>query len=85
MEIHTKQYLRRLILFLIHTFCGSSILLCEGEFSKTNELDLLFLFMFLLRWVNSVKIELLHIHKNMKITLTLSINVGLKMTRAFCN
>ena len=45
------------------------------EFSKTNALDLLFLFIFLLRWINSNKFELIHLCKSMKSTLTLSINV----------
>ena len=45
------------------------------EFLKTNALDLLFLFIFLLRWINSNKFELIHLCKSMKSTLTLSINV----------
>ena len=45
------------------------------EFSKTNALDLLFLFIFLLRWINSNKFELIHLCESMKSTLTLSINV----------
>ena len=43
--------------------------------------------MFLLRWINSDKFELIHLHKNMKNTkntLTLSINERLKVTRVLC-
>ena len=56
----------------------------EREFSKTNALDLSLLFIFLSRWINSNKFELIHLRKNMKSTLTLSINVRLKVTRVFC-
>ena len=45
----------------------------EREFSKTNALDLSFLFIFLSRWINSNKFELIHLRKNMKSTLILSI------------
>ena len=41
----------------------------EREFSKTNPLDLSLLFIFLSRWINSNKFELIHIHKNIKSTL----------------
>ena len=44
-------------------------------------LDLSFLFMYVLRWINSNKFELIHLHKNMKNTLTLTINVMLKVTK----
>ena len=56
----------------------------EREFSKTNVLDLSFLFIFLLRYINSNKFELIHPWKNIKNTLTLSNNVRLKMTRVLC-
>ena len=56
----------------------------EREFSKISALNLLFLFIFLSRWINSNKLELIHLYKNMKSTLTLSINVRLKVTRVFC-
>ena len=42
------------------------------------------LFIFLLRWINSNKFELIHLHMNMKSTFTLSINVMLKVTRVLC-
>ena len=53
----------------------------EREFLKTNALDLSFLFIFLSRWINSNKFELIQRCKNMKNTLTVSINVKLKVTR----
>ena len=59
----------------------------EREFSKNNSLDLSFLFIFLLGWINSNKFELIHLCKKMKSTLTLSINVinvRLKTTRVLC-
>ena len=56
----------------------------EREFSKNNSLDLSFLFIFLLRWINSNKFELIHLRKKMKSTLTVSINVRLKTTRVLC-
>ena len=56
----------------------------EREFPKISALNLLFLFIFLSRWINSKKLELVHLHKNMKSTLTSSINVTLKVTRVFC-
>ena len=59
----------------------------KKEFSKTSALDLLFLFIFFLRLIYSSKFELIHLHKNMKSTLILSINVRLKVTRVcrvFC-
>ena len=59
----------------------------EREFSKNNSLDLSFLFIFLLGWINSNKFELIHLRKKMKSTLTLSINVinvRLKTTRVLC-
>ena len=55
----------------------------ERGFSKTNALDLSFLFVFLSWWINSKKFELIHLCKNMKNTLTLSINARLKVTRVF--
>ena len=58
---------------------------CTGrEFSKTNALNLSFLFIFLSTWINSSKFELIHLRKNMKNTLTLSINVRLKVTTVLC-
>ena len=56
----------------------------EREFSKNNSLDLSFLFIFLLSWINSNKFELIHLRKKMKSTLTVSINVRLKTTRVLC-
>ena len=56
----------------------------EREFSKNNSPDLSFLFIFLLRWINSNKFELIHLRKKMKSTLTVSINVRLKTTRVLC-
>ena len=56
----------------------------EREFSKTNVFELLFLFIFLLRWTNSNKFKLIQLHKNMKNNLTLSINERLKVTRVLC-
>ena len=61
-----------------------SFVYAEREFSKTKTLNLSFLFIFLLRWINSNKFELIHLHKNIKSTLTLSINVQLKVTKIFC-
>ena len=55
----------------------------EREFLETNVMDLSFLFIFLSRWINSNKLELTHLHKNMKNTLTLNFNVRLKVTFAF--
>ena len=56
----------------------------ERELLKTNTLDLLLLFIFLSRCIDSNKFELIHHHKIMQSTLTLSINVGLKVTRVSC-
>ena len=56
--IYTEEYSWRLILFLIH-ICYTSIIL-------SFIVDLSFLFIFL-RWINSNKFELIHLHKNMKI------------------
>ena len=56
----------------------------EREFSKTNVLELLFLFIFLLSWTNSNKFKLIQLHKNMKNNLTLSINERVKVTRVPC-
>ena len=61
-----------------------SFVYTEREFSKTNVLDLLFLFIFLSRCINSNNFELIHPRKNIKNTLTLSINVRLKVTRVLC-
>ena len=44
----------------------------ESEFSKTSTLDLSFLFIFLLKWINSNKFELIHLPKNIKSILTLT-------------
>ena len=44
----------------------------EREFSKINTLDFSFLFVFLSRWINSNKFELIQLRKNMKNTFTLS-------------
>ena len=55
----------------------------EREFLKAKALDLSFLSIILSRWINSNKFELIHLCKNMKSTLSLSINVRLKMTRVF--
>ena len=61
-----------------------SFVYTEREFSKTNVLDLSFLFIFLSRCINSNNFELIHLQKNIKNTLTLSINVRLKVTRVLC-
>ena len=53
-------------------------------FSKINALDLSFLFIFMSRWINSNKFELIHHYKNMKTTATLSITGKLKVATAFC-
>ena len=45
-------------------------------------LDLSLLFIFLSRWINSNKFDLIHLRKNMKNTLTLRIDVRLEVTRA---
>ena len=56
----------------------------EREFSKTNALERLFLFIFLSRWTNSNKFKLIRPHKIMKNAVTLSINERLKVTRVLC-
>ena len=63
---------------------GLNLLAICHKFSKTNALHLLFLFIFLSRWVNSNKFELIHLHKKIKIILTLNINIRLKVTWVFC-
>ena len=77
----------KLILFLIH-ICYTNIILSsitEREFSETNILDLKFFFIFFLKWINSNKFESIPLHKNIKSTLTLSINVRLKVATVLCN
>ena len=45
---------------------NSDFVYTEREFSKINTFDLSFLFIFLSRWINSNKFEIIHIHKNME-------------------
>ena len=82
--VYTEDYSWILLLFLIHIYY-TSIILCVywRRIFKTNALDLSLRFIFLSRWINSNKFELIQLHKNMESTLALSINVMLKVTRFF--
>ena len=82
--VYTEDYSWILLLFLIHIYY-TSIILCVywRRIFKTSALDLSLRFIFLSRWINSNKFELIQLHKNMKSTLALSINVMLKVTRFF--
>ena len=74
--VYMEEYLWRLILFLIHTFILAVLFHVYWKRIFKNQLvNLLFLFIFMPRWINSNKFELIHLCENLKSTLTLSINV----------
>ena len=74
--VYMEEYLWRLILFLIHTLILAVLFHVYWKRIFKNQLvNLLFLFIFMLRWINSNKFELIHLCENLKSTLTLSINV----------
>ena len=84
-RLHGRIFLKINTTFNTHMLYQQySIVHTEREFSKTNALGFSFLFIFLSRWINSNKFELIHLRKNMKSTLTLSINIRLKVTRVLC-
>ena len=82
--IYSEEYSWRLIRLIHMLYWHYSFVYAEREISKTNGLDLSFLFIFLSRWINSNKFKLIHLHKKLKSILTLNINVRLKVTRVFC-
>ena len=65
----TQENLWRLILFLIGKCCNSIILVFWMRISKNQQIwyFVSFAFIFLLRWINSNKFELILPHKNMQI------------------
>ena len=82
--IYSEEYSWRLIRLIHMLYWHYSFVYAEREISKTNGLDLSFLFIFLSRWINSNKFKLIHLHQKLKSILTLNINVRLKVTRVFC-
>ena len=74
------------ILALIHTCYTSSILSCILKENFQKPTRWIFRFFSYSCWggLIQIKSELIHLHKNMKSTLTVSINVRLKVTRVFC-
>ena len=53
--LYTEEYFWRLILLSHMLYWQYSFVYTEREFSKTNALDLSFIFIFLSRWINSNK------------------------------
>ena len=70
--LHGRIFLKINTIFNAHMlYYQYSFMYVEREFSKTNVLNLFFLLIFLLRWINSNKFELIHLHKSMKHTPSL--------------
>ena len=84
--VYMEEYFWRLILPLIRTCYASSILSCILKENFQKPMRWTFRFFSYPRRGGLIqnKFELLHLRKNMKNTLTLSINARLKVTRVFC-
>ena len=83
MGICRKEYSWRLI-SLIHISYTGIILLCMLKENFQKPTCWIFCFFSYSCWGGLIQMTLIHFHKNIKTTLTLSINVRLKVTRVFC-